>query len=90
MTKTTPVPEKKKTLKELQKEHDELQSQLETYLLVLGADYWLVKEIIRDLKEQMCVHADDNVNSMIADLINLENSIMFAKEEEEKNQSQPQ
>ena len=89
MAKATPV-EEKKTLKELQKEHDELESQLETYLLVLGADYWLVKEIIKDLKEQMCVHADENVNEMIADLINLENAIMFAKEEEEKNQSQPQ
>ena len=50
----------------------------------------LVKAIIKDLKEQMCVHADENVNEMIADLINLENAIMFAKEEEEKNQSQPQ
>lgn len=89
MANATPVLEKK-TLKDLQREHDELESQLEAYLLVLGADYWLVKEIIKDLKEQMCTHADENVNSMIAALINLENSIMFAKEEEEKNQSQPQ
>ena len=88
-TKAAPVLEKK-TVNELQKEHDELEMILEEYLLVLGADGMLVKEIIADLKEQMCTHADENVNSMIADLINLENSIMFAKEEEEKSQSQPQ
>ncbi len=87
-TKAAPVLEKK-SLEDLQREHDELEIVLEEYLYVLGVDSSLVKEIIADLKEQMCTHADENVNSMIADLINLENSIMIAKEEE-KNQSQPQ
>ena len=87
-TKAAPVLEKK-SLEDLQREHDELETVLEEYLYVLGVDSSLVKEIIADLKEQMCTHADENVNSMIADLINLENSIMIAKEEE-KNQSQPQ
>ena len=89
-TKKAPVLEKK-SLKDLQREYDDLETQLEEYLLILGADGMLVREIIADLKEQMCTHADENVNAMIADLINLENAIMFAKEEEEKaRQSQPQ
>ena len=78
-TKAAPVLEKK-TVKELQREHDELELELETYLLILGADSALVDEIIVDLKSQMCSHADENVNSMVADLINLENAIMIAKE----------
>ena len=76
-------------IQELKEEYDELELIIEQYLYVLGTDYSLVKEVIRDLKSQMCTHADANVNAMIAELIIIENAIKKAKEEEQK-QPQPQ
>lgn len=78
-----------KTLEELQNEHDALEAELEEYLYILGVDGTLVRDIIADLKEHMCTHADEYVNNMIADLINLENAIMIAKEEEKNKLPQP-
>lgn len=79
MAKTNAPKNEKKSIKELQAEHDKLESKIEQYLLVLGVDHMLVKDIIVDLKSQMCMHADDNVNDMIAELICLENEIESAK-----------
>lgn len=88
---TKKAPEKKKTLNELIEEYDRLYMNIENYLYVLGADPLIVKEIIEDLKSQMCIHADDNINDMIADLLLLEEEISRVKQEEEKNkQPQPQ
>ena len=84
----SPVVENK-SVEELQAAYDELEFVIEQYLFVLGADAIMVKDIIRDLKSQMFIHADANVNAMIADLIELENKIKKAKEEEQK-QPQPQ
>ena len=89
-TKIAPVKEEKKTLEQLEKERDILEIALKEYLMILGADYLLLDDIIRDLKSQMCVHADPQINDMIADLINLENKILYAREEEKANsQNQP-
>lgn len=87
-TNKSPVVENK-SVEELQAAYDELEFVIEQYLFVLGADALMVKDIIRDLKSQMFIHADANVNAMIADLIELENKIKKAKEEEKK-QPQPQ
>ncbi len=84
--KSEAQPVVKKSLAELQLEHTILEAQLEEYLLVLGVDANLVAAVIADLKEQMYTHADENINSMVADLINLESSIMIAKEEEKANE----
>lgn len=73
----------KKSIRELKIERDKLESQIEEYLLVLGADTMLVKDIIIDLKSQMCTYADENVNNMIADLICIENKIKLAEKTEE-------
>ena len=83
----SPVVENK-SVKELQEEYDELEFVIEQYLFVLGADAIMVKDIIKDLKSQMFIHADANVNAMIADLIELENKIKKAKEEEKQLQPQ--
>ncbi|MBR7172304.1 MAG: hypothetical protein IKD36_00740 [Clostridia bacterium] len=76
--------EKKETLEELEERHKVLMSEIEEYLLLLGAEYSMLKAIIEDLKSQMYIHADSRINDMIADLINLENKIAWAKEEEKK------
>ena len=52
--------------------------------MVLGVEYMMVDAVISDLKEQMCTHADQNVNDMVADIINLENKILYLKEEQKK------
>ena len=83
----SPVVENK-SVQELQEEYDELEFVIEQYLFVLGADAIMVKDIIKDLKSQMFIHADANVNAMIADLIELENKIKKAKEEEKQLQPQ--
>lgn len=83
----SPVVENK-SVKELQEAYDELEFVIEQYLFVLGADAIMVKDIIKDLKSQMFIHADANVNAMIADLIELENKIKKAKEEEKQLQPQ--
>ena len=83
----SPVVENK-SVEELQEEYDELEFVIEQYLFVLGADAIMVKDIIKDLKSQMFIHADANVNAMIADLIELENKIKKAKEEEKQLQPQ--
>lgn len=79
MAKANAPKKQNKSIKELEAERDRLESRIEQYLLVLGADNMLVKEIIVDLKSQMCMHADDNVNEMVAELICLENEIESAK-----------
>ena len=76
--------EKPKTLEELEKEHELLTSILKEYLMVVGVEYSMLDDVIRDLKEQMYMHADQNVNNMIADLINLENKIIYAKADQKK------
>lgn len=76
--------EKKETLEELEERHKVLMSEIEEYLLLLGAEYSMLKAIIEDLKSQMYIHADSRINDMIADLINLENKIAWAREEEKK------
>ena len=78
------VEKKKETLEELEAKHKALMSEIEEYLLLLGAEYSMLKAIIEDLKSQMYTHADSRINDMIADLINLENKIAWAKEEEKK------
>ena len=83
----SPVVENK-SVEELQEAYDELEFVIEQYLFVLGADAIMVKDIIKDLKSQMFIHADANVNAMIADLIELENKIKKAKEEEKQLQPQ--
>lgn len=76
--------EPKKTLEQLEKEHEALTITLEQYLLVIGVEYSMIDAVIRDLKDQMYMHGDQNVNDMIADLINLETSIIYAREEQQK------
>lgn len=90
--KTLVKEEKKETLEELEARHVLLVSQIEEYLLLLGAEYSLLSAIIEDLKTQMYMHADSRINDMIAQLINLENEILYAKENEKallNNQNQP-
>lgn len=89
-TKIAPVKEEKKTLEQLIEERDALEIALKEYLMIVGADYLLLDEIIKDLKSQMFIHADSQINDMIADLINLENKILYAREQEKLNsQKQP-
>ena len=72
-----------KTLHELELEHKELRTTVENYLMVLGIDHMMIDEVIEDLKSQMYMHADRNVNDLIADLINLENEIAIKRKKEE-------
>lgn len=91
MTTVAPVKEEKKTLEQLEEERKQLLIVLEEYLLVVGVEYSMLDAVIQDLKDQMYLHADQNINNMIADLINLENKILYAKEEAMLNsQKQPQ
>lgn len=91
MTTVAPVKEEKKTLEQLEEERRQLLIVLEEYLLVVGVEYSMLDAVIQDLKDQMYLHADQNINNMIADLINLENKILYAKEEAMLNsQKQPQ
>ena len=74
---------KEKTLSELELEHEELRTTVENYLMVLGVEPAMLNEVVEDLKSQMYMHADGNINDLIADLINLENAIALKREKEE-------
>ena len=45
--------EPKKTLEQLEKEHEALTITLEQYLLVIGVEYSMIDAVIRDLKDQI-------------------------------------
>ena len=76
-------------IEKLEKQRDDLSMIIEEYLLVLGVEYSMLKDVICDLKDQMYSHADHFINDMIADLINLENSILYAKQEQRKKLNEP-
>lgn len=83
------VKEVPKTLEELKEERDELQANLEDYLSnFFGAH--MVKDVIRDLKDQMYLSPYEDVNNMIADLINLENQIIYEEEKQKAEGKQMQ
>lgn len=83
---------KEKTLKELELEYAEKDTTVKNYLMVLGVEHMMLDEVIEDLKSQMYMHADRNINDLIADLILLENEIMAkrAKEQAESESAQKQ
>lgn len=81
---------KEKTLQELELERKELRTTVENYLMVLGVDQIMLDDVIEDLKSQMYMHADRNVNDIIADLINLENEIAIKRQKEESENESAQ